>query len=126
MNAEHEISSDTQDIPIGFNLTQMLKGHTDVVDRIAWSPDGRLLASPSRDRSVRVWAWEGGTSERILTGYPTWVNCVAWSPDGNFLVTGSESGHIKVWNTAGWKELTVKSHGGRMKKRISRGGRTAQ
>lgn len=39
----------------GLTLRHVLRGHTDSISRIAWSPDGKYLASPSRDKTIRIW-----------------------------------------------------------------------
>lgn len=44
-----------KNLPPGVKLLRTLRGHTDTIGRIAWSPDGRLLASPSADGTIRLW-----------------------------------------------------------------------
>ena len=69
--------------PSGFKLRHTLPGHEDVIFRIAWSPDGRMLASPSADKTIRLWDVETGELCRTLTGHTQSVLSVAWSPDGH-------------------------------------------
>ena len=64
--------------PLGFTLLHTLQGHQDVITRIAWSPDGRLLASPSVDRTIFLWKAQTGQFLRTLTGHSDRVNSVAW------------------------------------------------
>lgn len=97
--------SDSQNIPIGFNLMRTLEGHAATIHRIAWSPNGHYIASSSRDETVRIWRWESGLLEKTISAHKRWVNAVAWSPDSAMLATGSESGNIRIWKTATWEQL---------------------
>jgi hypothetical protein len=74
-----------------------LKDHSDAVYALAWHPDGKLLASASADRSVKV--WDAATGKRLYTlGEPTdWMYCLAWSPDMKHLAGGGVDKSIRVW-----------------------------
>ena len=52
-------------LPPGVKLVRTLRGHTEFIGRIAWSPDGRILASPSGDGTIRLWDTETGECLRI-------------------------------------------------------------
>lgn len=80
----------------GLTLRQVLRGHTDGINRIAWSPDGKYLASPSLDKTIRIWDVSKGEYAIILEGHTKNVNSVAWSPDGQRLASGSNEG-IYIW-----------------------------
>jgi WD40 repeat protein len=67
------------------------KGIQNWVWSVAWSPDGRYLASGSRDNTVRVWDAADGRLLRTLEGHTDTVWSVAWSPDGRFLASGSDA-----------------------------------
>ncbi len=75
-----------------------LSGHGENITRIAWSPNGKRLASVSRDASVRVWDTETGDCEKMEGGHTAAVLALAWSPDGRRLATGGVDGIIKIWS----------------------------
>jgi WD40 repeat protein len=84
--------------PAGFTLRCTLRGHTDVIGRIAWSPDGRLLATPFGDKTVRVRDAGTGHLVRTLEGHTNDVVTVSWSPDGRLLASGGQEGTVRVWD----------------------------
>ncbi|MBC8229288.1 sigma-70 family RNA polymerase sigma factor [bacterium] len=82
------------------NPTRILKGHKDAVTRIAFSPDGQLLASSSRDSTIRLWDIATGEFS-ILSGHKDAVGKVAFSPDGKWLVSSSSwAKEVFLWNVS--------------------------
>jgi WD40 repeat protein len=75
----------------GLTLRQVLRGHTGPINRIAWSPDGSYLASPSEDKTIRIWDTRSGACVRTLQGHKDIVNSVTWSPDSKMLASGRTS-----------------------------------
>lgn len=73
-------------------------GHSDAVRAVAFSPDGRLLATGSVDKTVKIWTADTGEEIRTLRGHDDWVNAVAFSPDGKTVATASRDKTIKIWN----------------------------
>jgi WD40 repeat protein len=87
-----------------------LKGHTDNVYALAFSPDGTLLVSGGRDHSVRLWDVKTGLELAQLGNADNSWRAV-FSPDGKHLATASLNGGVKVWDVAERKVLhTLKGH----------------
>ena len=80
----------------------LLTGHTGSVNSIAFSPDGRTIASGSSDSTVRMWDGVTGRHKRTLKEHVGSVNSIAYSSDGKTLASGSsDSTHGAV---VGWHD----------------------
>jgi len=72
-------------------------GHAGAVQSVAWSPDGKTLASGSADNTVKL--WDGGSGQLLytLSGHSSVVLSVAWNSDGKTLASGSSDNTVKLW-----------------------------
>src|SRR5205814_1999304 len=81
-----------------------LRGHTDSVSSVTFSPDGKRLASASADKTVKVWDLATGQEALTLRGHTGYVRRVAFSPDGKRLASASADKTVKVWEAATGQE----------------------
>jgi WD40 repeat protein len=75
-----------------------LRGHTNMVRSLSYSPDGSRLASASEDQTVKVWDARSGAEVLCLRGHTERVFSVTFSPDGTRLASASWDGTVKVWD----------------------------
>lgn len=75
----------------------VLKGHTDLVYAIAFSPDGKQLATGSFDKSVRLWDAATGKELKSFNGHQNYVLGVAFSPDGQTIASSAEDNTARLW-----------------------------
>ncbi len=82
--------------PVGTTL-YTYRGHSRNVNAVAWSPDGRRIASGSDDQTVQVWDASNGGNVYTYRGHSGYVTIVAWSPDNARIASGSVNKTVQVW-----------------------------
>lgn len=77
----------------------VLEGHTDVVMSVAWSTDGKWLATGSQDKTARLWLWPDGKELKLFKDHSEAVTRVCFSPDGKALYTASMDHNLRRYDT---------------------------
>ncbi len=91
-----------------------LKGHTDGVISVCFSPDGRRVATGAADGTVKVWNAATGQEIATLNGHTVTVWSVCFSPDGRGLASASQDGTVKLWDARPCSETLTLKFTGRM------------
>lgn len=113
MNLPRSASPPPSVVAVNVSLVGTLKGHAGEVNAVAFSPNGRFLASGSKDRTIKLWNISNRTAIRSLKGHTDGVWAVAFSPDNKILASSSKDRTIKLWNVANGSLIrTLKGHGG--------------
>ena len=89
------------------------RAHPARVTSVAWSPDGKLIASASDDKLVTICNSTTGVTLHTYRGHSAEVYTVAWSPDGKYIASAGADKTVQIWNaTTGNHLLTYNGHSG--------------
>jgi WD40 repeat protein len=91
--------------PQGGTLLRSVLAHNAPILRIAYSPDGKLLASTAADRTVKIWNADTGAEVRTLERQRDWSQALAWSPDSAHLAVGRYDGTVAIYDVASGRRI---------------------
>jgi serine/threonine protein kinase len=112
VRATQQIIIRTQTPPPPLRITTLdtfrtLRGHSDFVNSVAWSPVTTLLASGSQDGEVLIWDGLSGQTMLALDGHGASVNSVAWSADGQLLASAGDDSQVIIWDSGSGQQVST-------------------
>lgn len=87
-------------------IIMSLANHPKRVYEIAFSPDGKYLASGSEDETIKLWNVKTAQLIKTFEGHTSYISSIIFSPDGKTLISGSNNGVIKIWNIELGKQIS--------------------
>src|SRR5262245_16506058 len=90
-----------------------IEAHRNEIWSLAFSPDGKQVASASKDRTIKVWDAGTGSALHTLQGHGSDVLRIAWSPDGKQIASAGADGSVRLWDADSGQALHtfIKAHG---------------
>lgn len=73
-------------------------GHTDIINSVSFSPDGKFIVSGGKDKILRLWNVETEKVLRIMKGHNEGILCVDYSPDGKYAASAEDGYYVKIWD----------------------------
>ncbi len=92
------MSANDESTPARYTSHRVDTAHDDSVTALRFSPNGRVLASSSADRTVKLWDTASGKPLTRLAGHVRGISDVAWSPDGAYVASASDDTTIRLWD----------------------------
>ncbi|GHT86311.1 hypothetical protein FACS1894137_11690 [Spirochaetia bacterium] len=82
-----------------------MSGYSSSVNSVVFSADGKILASGSEDKTIKLWNAATGREIRTLSGHPGEVNSVTFNADGKTIASGSGDSTTRIWDISSGKEI---------------------
>lgn len=76
-----------------------LKGHKGIVEGIAYSPNGKFIATTGWDKTIKIWSTDSNKLVHSFKAHDGAVRCIAYSRDGNMLISGARDNSVKIWDS---------------------------
>ncbi|MGF1494130.1 MAG: NB-ARC domain-containing protein [Microcoleaceae cyanobacterium] len=87
-----------RNLPLSDPEVCLLEGNEGWVWAVAFSPNGKVLASGGEDNLIRLWNPETAECFQCLQGHKSWIRSLAFTPDGKTLISGSADNTVKFWD----------------------------
>jgi serine/threonine protein kinase len=89
----------------------ILTAHTQAVKTLAFSPDGKLLATAGDDGLIQIWDIDNRQLTQTLSAHSWTISGLSFSIDGNILISASWDGNLKLWQVSTWQEIeSISTH----------------
>jgi len=110
-NTRNQVVSRLQEVVYNVIERNRLEGHTDTIADISFSPDGKFIASSSKDKTVKLWNRDGSEKKSALQGkYENEFTSVAFSPNSQIIAAGNKDSKIYLWRLNGTLITTLRGH----------------
>lgn len=77
-----------------------ISGHTKAISCLKFSPDGKVLATGSADKTVRIWNVTDGKIDKVIGGHKLGISDLSWTSDGRFIGTCSDDKSLKLFDVS--------------------------